>query len=190
MDRTAFYDPRHQKFSCSGNLATMAPGLPYAIAAQIAFPERQSIAFVGDGGFTMLMGEFVTAVKYNLPIKVVIIKNNTLGQIKWEQMVFLGNPEYGCRTCTRSTSRSSREACGGVGFTVEDPDDSARPRSSGLIAPGPAVLRSGRRSVRAADAAEGQRKQAAALRGGLDKGQPQGGKIALTIFRDKINELL
>ena len=50
---------------------------------------------MGDGGFTMLMGEFVTAVKYNLPIKVVIIKNNTLGQIKWEQMVFLGNPEYG-----------------------------------------------------------------------------------------------
>ncbi|MCA1634079.1 MAG: pyruvate oxidase, partial [Acidobacteria bacterium] len=84
-----------QKFSCSGTLATMAPGLPYSIAAKIAFPERQSIAFVGDGGFTMLMGEFLTAVKYNLPIVVVIIKNNTLGQIKWEQIVFLGNPEYG-----------------------------------------------------------------------------------------------
>src|SRR5437588_2472787 len=85
-----------QMFSCSGTLATMAPGLPYAIAAKLAFPERQSIAFVGDGGFTMLMGEFLTAVKYNLPIVVVIIKNNTLGQIKWEQIVFLGNPEYGC----------------------------------------------------------------------------------------------
>src|SRR5437667_11008636 len=84
-----------QKFSCSGNLATMAPALPYAIAAQIAFPERQSIAFIGDGGFTMLMGEFATAVKYNLPIVVIIIKNNVLGQIKWEQIVFLGNPEYG-----------------------------------------------------------------------------------------------
>ena len=83
------------KFSCSGNLATMAPGLPYANGAQVAFPDRQVVAFVGDGGFTMLMMEFVTAVKYKLPIKVVIIKNNTLGQIKWEQMVFLGNPEYG-----------------------------------------------------------------------------------------------
>ena len=50
---------------------------------------------MGDGGFTMLMGEFATAVKYDLPITVVIIKNNTLGMIKWEQMVFLGNPEYG-----------------------------------------------------------------------------------------------
>lgn len=51
---------------------------------------------IGDGGFTMLMGEFATACKHKLPITVVIIKNNSLGQIKWEQMVFLGNAEYGC----------------------------------------------------------------------------------------------
>jgi pyruvate dehydrogenase (quinone) len=49
---------RGQMFSCSGNLATMASGLPYAIAAQVAYPRRQSVAFVGDGGFSMLMGEF------------------------------------------------------------------------------------------------------------------------------------
>ena len=83
------------KMTLSGNLATMAPGLPYALAAQLAFPDRPVIAFVGDGGFSMLMADFVTAVKYKLPIKVVIIKNNYLGQIKWEQMVFLGNPEFG-----------------------------------------------------------------------------------------------
>src|SRR5436190_3353455 len=86
---------RDPLFSCSGNLASMAPGLPYAIAAQVAYPARQSIAFVGDGGFTMLMGEFATAVKYRLPIKVVVIRNDVLGMIEWEQMVFLGNPEYG-----------------------------------------------------------------------------------------------
>jgi pyruvate dehydrogenase (quinone) len=61
------------KFSLSGTLASMACGLQYAIAAQIAFPKRQSVAFVGDGGFTMLMSEFATAVQYNLPIKVVIL---------------------------------------------------------------------------------------------------------------------
>ena len=59
-------------------------------------PDRQCVAFVGDGGFSMLMAEFATAVKYELPIKVIIIKNNSLGMIKWEQMVFLGNPEYEC----------------------------------------------------------------------------------------------
>jgi len=57
------------KFSVSGTLSSMANGLRYAIAAQIAFPERQSVAFVGDAGLTMLMGEFATAVQYDLPIE-------------------------------------------------------------------------------------------------------------------------
>ncbi len=85
-----------QMHSCSGTLATMACGLPYAIAAAVAYPERESIAFIGDGGFSMLMAEFATCVKYELPVKIVVIKNNTLGQIKWEQMAFLGNPEFAC----------------------------------------------------------------------------------------------
>ena len=59
-----------------GNLATMACGFPYAIAAQFAYPDRPVIAFVGDGGFTMLMGEMATCVKYKLPVKIFVIKNN------------------------------------------------------------------------------------------------------------------
>ena len=93
----------------------MANGLPYAIAAQVAYPDRQCVAFVGDGGFSMLMAEFATAVKYQLPIKVVIVKNNTLGQIKWEQMVFLGNPEYGCELQPIDFAAFAR-ACGGDGL--------------------------------------------------------------------------
>ena len=54
------------KFSCSGNLATMACGLPYAVAAAVAYPDRQVVAFVGDGGLTMLMGELATCRKYDL----------------------------------------------------------------------------------------------------------------------------
>ncbi len=111
---------RGQMFSCSGNLATMGCGLPYAIAAQIAFPERQCVAVVGDGGFSMLMAEFATAVKYKLPIKIVVIKNNSLGQIQWEQMVFLGNPEYGCDLHPIDFAAFAR-ACGGHGVTIDDP---------------------------------------------------------------------
>src|SRR6185295_5279199 len=85
---------RGQLHSCSGTLATMACGLPYAIAAQIAHPARSVVAFVGDGGLSMLMAELATCVKYNLPVKIVVVKNNYLGQIMWEQMVFLGNPEF------------------------------------------------------------------------------------------------
>ena len=69
--------------------------LPYSIGAAVAYPGRQVVCVVGDGGFTMLMGEMATLVKYKLPVKVIIIKNNSLGQIKWEQMVLDGNPEFG-----------------------------------------------------------------------------------------------
>jgi len=116
---------RGQMHTLSGTQATMAPGLPYTIAAQVAYPQRQCVAFVGDGGFSMLMADFVTAVKYKLPIKVVIIKNNTLGQIKWEQMVFLGNPEFGVDLHPIDFAEFAH-ACGGIGFTAEDPNDCGR----------------------------------------------------------------
>src|SRR6185503_9120462 len=102
--------------------------------AQIAYPGRQSVAFVGDGGFTMLMGEFATAVKYRLPIKVVIVKNNTLGMIKWEQMVFLGNPEYGVELQPIDFVRVA-EACGGVGFRIEKPEECGSVLEEAVILP-------------------------------------------------------
>ncbi len=98
---------RGQMHSVSGTLATMACGLPYAIGAQIAYPDRQCVAFVGDGGFSMLTAEMATCVKYKLPVKIMVIKNNTLGQIKWEQMV-----SPACRntasTCSQSISPPTR----------------------------------------------------------------------------------
>ena len=86
----------NQMYGVSGHMATMGCAIPYAIAAGIAFPSRQVVAFVGDGGLSMLLGELASITRYKLPIKIVVLKNNTLGQIKWEQMMFLGNPEYEC----------------------------------------------------------------------------------------------
>ena len=106
------------KFSGSGSLATMGCAVPYAIAAKFAYPERQSIAFVGDGGFTMLMSEFATAVQYDLPIKVIIINNQILGMIRWEQIAFLGNPEYGIEFSPIDFVKFA-EACGGKGFSIK-----------------------------------------------------------------------
>ena len=139
---------RGMKFSCSGNLATMAAGLPYANAAQIAFPDRQVVAFVGDGGFTMLGCEFITAVKHKLPIKVVVIKNNVLGQIKWEQMVFLGNPEYGVELQPIDFVKFA-EACGGAGFRCERPEE-VRPALEMAFRSTSRPRRSGGRPIRAA----------------------------------------
>jgi pyruvate dehydrogenase (quinone) len=179
---------KNQKFSCSGTLATMACALPYSIAAKLAFPERQSIAFVGDGGFVMLMGEFLTAVKYNLPIIVVIIKNNTLGQIKWEQIVFLGNPEYGCDLHNPNFAMFA-EACGGVGFTVERPEE-IRPALEKAMASGkPAVVEVVVDPNEPPMPSKISATQALHFAEALAKGQPEGGRIALTIFRDKLNEM-
>jgi pyruvate dehydrogenase (quinone) len=178
-----------QKFSCSGNLATMAPGLPYAIAAKLAYPERQSIAFVGDGGFTMLMGEFATAVKYGLPILVIIIKNNTLGQIKWEQIVFLGNPEYGCELHDINFAKFA-EACGGLGWTVEKPEEIRPTLEHALNSNKPSLVEVVVDPFEPPMPPKVSVKQALHFAEALAKGQPSGGKIALTLFRDKLNELL
>ena len=112
------------QFSLSGTLATMANGLPYSIGAAVAYPNRQVVCVVGDGGLTMLMGELATLVKYKLPVKVIVIKNNTLGQIKWEQMVFEGNPEFGV-DLQPIDFEAVAKACGAAGFTIERAEDAS-----------------------------------------------------------------
>jgi pyruvate dehydrogenase (quinone)/pyruvate oxidase len=130
---------RGQMHSVSGTLATMACGLPYTIAAQIAYPDRQCVALIGDGGFSMLMAELATCVKYKLPVKVVVLKNNTLGQIKWEQMVFLGVPEYGVELQPIDFAQYA-QACGAKGFTIEDPADCGSIVEQAFAEPGPALI--------------------------------------------------
>jgi pyruvate dehydrogenase (quinone) len=129
----------NMQFSASGTLASMANGLPYSIGAAMAHPGRQVVCFAGDGGFTMLMGELATVVKYNLPVKVIIIKNNVLGMIKWEQIAFEGNPQYGVQLHPIDFAAFAR-ACGAPGYTVDDPlrvDDVLR---EAFAQPGPVVV--------------------------------------------------
>ncbi|MFO7305354.1 MAG: thiamine pyrophosphate-binding protein [Gammaproteobacteria bacterium] len=111
-----------QVFVGSGMMASMGCGVPYAIAAALAHPDRQVVAFVGDGGLSMLLGELATIVRYRLPIKIVVVKNNTLGQIKWEQMMFLGNPEYECDLQPIDFVKVA-EGFGIKGFRVESAED-------------------------------------------------------------------
>jgi pyruvate dehydrogenase (quinone) len=176
-------------FSLSGTLATMANGLPYSIAAQIAYPERQCIAFVGDGGFSMLMAEFATAVKYRLPIKVIIMKNNSLGQIKWEQMVFLGNPEYGCELHPIDFAAFAR-ACGGAGFTIEKATECGAILDIALSTPGPVIVQAEVDPNEPPMPAKITLDQAKKFTESLIRGTPHRGKIALTVLSDKVKELV
>ncbi len=180
---------RGQMHSLSGNLATMAPGLPYAIAAQIAYPDRQVIAYVGDGGFSMLMADFVTAVKYDLPVKVIINNNSSLGQIKWEQMAMLGNPEYVCDLHPIDFAKVA-EACGGKGFTIRDPKDCGAILDAALAHPGPVVVDCLVDTNEPPMPPKVKAKQAAHFAEALARGTPDALKIAATVFKDRAREII
>jgi pyruvate dehydrogenase (quinone) len=180
---------RGQMHSCSGTLATMACGLPYTIAAQIAYPGRQCVAFVGDGGFTMLMGELATAVKYKLPIIVCVVKNDTLGQIKWEQMVFLGNPEYGVDLQPIDFVKFA-EACGAAGFRIEDPKQCGAILDRALAVNGPVVIEAVVDPFEAPMPAKVTLEQAAKFAESLMRGEPNREKIVATQIADKVRELV
>jgi len=130
---------KNMKFSVSGTLASMACAIPYGIAAQIAFPKRQSIVFVGDGGFTMSASEFATAIKYQLPIKVFVIKNNSLGMIRWEQMAFSGNPEYGVEFEPIDFAKFA-EVFGARGFTINSEKKMKEKIKQSLVHDGPVIV--------------------------------------------------
>lgn len=128
-----------QAFAVSGTLALMACGLPYAIAAGIAFPGRPIFAIVGDGGFAMQLGEFSTAVRYGTPLKMLVIKNNMLNQIAWEQMMFLGNPQFGCELQPIDFAKAA-EAMGGRGFSITRHDEIEDVLDRALSTDGPVVI--------------------------------------------------
>jgi pyruvate dehydrogenase (quinone) len=181
---------RGQMYSCSGTLASMACGLPYTIAAQIAHPGRQCVAFLGDGGFSMLMAELATAVKYKLPIIVVVIKNNTLGQIKWEQMVFLGNPEYGVDLQPIDFVKFA-EACGASGFRIDDPRECGAVLDQALaLNRGPVVIEAVVDPFEAPMPPKVTFDQAVKFAESLARGEPNRKEIVSTLVADKIRELV
>ncbi|WGR93106.1 thiamine pyrophosphate-binding protein [Bradyrhizobium sp. ISRA443] len=176
-------------FSCSGNLATMACGLPYAIAAAVAYPGRQVVAFVGDGGLTMLMGELATCVKYGLDVKIVVIKNNSLGQIKWEQMVFLGNPEYVCDLQPIDFAAVAR-GFGLNAFSVDDPGRCGEVLREALHVRGPALVEAVVDPHEPPMPPKATLKQVTHLAESLARGTPAAGKIALTVASDVVREII
>jgi pyruvate dehydrogenase (quinone)/pyruvate oxidase len=180
---------RNQKFSCSGTLATMACSVPYAIGAAIAYPDRMSVAFVGDGGFTMLMGDLATCVKYNLNTKIIIIKNNVLGQIKWEQMVFLGNPEFGVQLQPIDFAAVAR-GFGAAAFHIDDPRQCGSLLKQALNTPGPVVVEAVVDPLEAPMPAKTTVKQAAHFAEALVRGEPDSGKIIATVLEDKVREMV
>lgn len=180
---------RGQKHSCSGNLATMACGLPYAIAAAVAYPDRPVFCIIGDGGLSMLLGELMTAAAYELNIKIVVIKNNTLGQIKWEQMVFLGNPEYACDLYPADFVTIAR-GCGLEAVQIEEPEHCGAQLEAIVNRPGPALIEAVVDPFTPPMPAKIKASQAVKLTEALMRGEPNRSKIVLTNLRDTVREMV
>jgi pyruvate dehydrogenase (quinone)/pyruvate oxidase len=177
-----------QMHSCSGNLATMANGFPYAIAAAVAYPDRPVVAWVGDGGFTMLMGEMATCMKYKL-IKVFLMKNDELAQIKWEQMVLLGNPEYVTGLQPIDFAAVAR-GFGWQGFQIRTPNEASHIIDNALAAQGPVMVECFIDPNEAPLPAKIKPEQAWHFAESMARGTKDWQKIAETIAKDKVKELV
>ncbi|MFW6027733.1 MAG: thiamine pyrophosphate-dependent enzyme, partial [bacterium] len=127
-----------QRYTLSSSLASMAFGMPGAIGAQLLYPERRVIAITGDGGFTMLMGDFVTAAHHKLPIVCVVLNNAKLGFIALEQEA-KGLPEHSIDLLNPDFAAFA-EACGGFGRRVEEPDEIVPALEEALASRKPAIL--------------------------------------------------
>ena len=133
-----FWMKKSQKMVMSGNLATMGFGLPAALAAQIIYPDRQVICITGDGGFSMVMADFLTAVKYNLPVKVFIFNNQQLGMIMQEQKME-GYPNWQTELQDLNYAAYASE-CGGIGINVKTPDELPEAVEKALASDKPVIV--------------------------------------------------
>ena len=115
-----------QRFSLSGTNCTMGSGLSYAIGAQCAFPDRQVVAFVGDGAAAMVLGDLATLRQHALPVKIVVLRNNSVVLERWEQLSFLGHKEFGNELSPLDYCKAA-EACGIAAVRI---DDAARCRDA------------------------------------------------------------
>ena len=98
----------------------MGFGLPGALTAALIYPERQIVCLTGDGGLTMVLGDFLTALKYNLPVKVFVINNKQLGMIMQEQKV---EGYKGWQTELHDYNFADfAEHSGGLGIKVSEPN--------------------------------------------------------------------
>jgi len=133
--------------SLSGNLATMGPGVPYAIAAKFAHPDRPVIAMVGDGAFQMNgMNELLTIVKYrdrwpDQRLVILVLHNNDLNQVTWEQRAMEGDPRVeASQDVPEFPYARYAELVGLKGVRVDQPDDVQAAWHEVLTADRPAVL--------------------------------------------------
>jgi pyruvate dehydrogenase (quinone) len=135
------------------------------------------------------MGEFATAVQHKLPVKVVVLKNNSLAMIKWEQIAMLGNPEYACDLSPIDFAKIP-VACGADGFSCDDPAEVGKVLDAVLAAPGPALVEAVVDPNEPPTPPKVTAKQALHLAEALARGTTDGAKIVGAILENKVREMI
>ena len=137
----------------------------------------------------MLMGELATLVKYALPVKIIVLKNNLYGMIKWEQLAFEGNPQYGVDLQPIDFAAYAR-ACGAAGFTVEDPNQVREVLRQAFATAGPVVVQAVIDPLEAPLPGKITTEQAWQFAKALARGQDDRWGIIKTLVAGKIREVV
>jgi len=127
-----------RKMLGSFNHGSMANAMPQAIGAALACPGKQVIAFCGDGGLSMMMGDLMTIVQYNLPVKIVLFNNRSLGMVKLEMEV-AGIPDVETDMLNPDFDKLA-EAMGMYGITINDPAEVKSTLEKVFLQDGPSLI--------------------------------------------------
>jgi pyruvate dehydrogenase (quinone) len=177
------------QFACSGTFATLGAALPYALAGAVAHPGRMAVCVVGDGGLAASLAELATLKKYELDVKIVVIRNDTLGEVKWEQLVTLGNPDYGCDLQPIDFAAVAR-GFGLTAFTIERPEECAEALGIALATPGPVLIEAIVDPNEPPLPPKATLTQAAHLAEALARGAPTRRRMALTLASDTVRQVV
>ncbi len=177
------------RFAWPGTLATMGAALPIAIAGALAHPARTTVCITGDGALSSLIGELATVARHALDLKILVIKNNTLALTKWEQTVFLGNPDYGADLQPIDFAAVAR-GFGLSAVTIERPEDCAEAMAQAMATPGPVLIEAVVDPHEPPLPPKATLNQAAQMAEAMAHGMPARRRIALTLASDTVRQVV
>jgi pyruvate dehydrogenase (quinone) len=177
------------RFAWPGTFAVMGCALPYAIAGALAQPGRTAVCVVGDGALGPQLGELATIAKYQLDIKILVIKNNILAQSKWEQMMFLSTPEYATDLYPIDFAAVAR-GFGLTAYTIERPEECAEAMTQAMATEGPVLIEASVDPNEPPLPPKATLTQAAQMAEAMARGQPLRRRMALTLAADSVRQVV
>jgi pyruvate dehydrogenase (quinone)/pyruvate oxidase len=176
-----------RRFAWPGLLGVMGCALPYGIGGAIAYPDRMVACVVGDGALATQLGELATVARHGLDLKILVLKNNILAQVKWEQMVLLGNPEYASDLHPIDFAAVAR-GFGLTAYTIERPEECGEALARAVATPGPVLVEAVVDPHEPPLPPKATLTQAAQMAEAMVRGVPSRRRMALTLASDTVRQ--